>query len=389
MTGFAFERLRRRPDLEAPNLFAFDASDRLILDEAASDIAAHPDAVVTIGDRYGALTLGAAALHGATAIRSHQDALIGERALDANAHELGLDGCFTHHELDAELFRGARTVLMQLPKSLDQLDEVAGLIAAHADPAVVVYAGGRIKHLTPAMNEVLGRHFGSVNATLARQKSRVLVARAPRAGESEWPKHEFHAELDLWVCAHGGAFAGTRLDIGTRFLLQFLDRVKADARTAIDLGCGTGILAAALKRSRPELEVLATDQSAAAVASARATMAANELDVTVMRDVGLASRPDASADVVLLNPPFHAGSTVHSGLAQALFADAARVLRPGGELWTVFNSHLGYRPALQRTVGPTRVVGQSPKFTVTVSTAGLHHDLAKRDVRSMSSATGD
>lgn len=369
MTGFAFESLRRWPDLEALNLFAFDASDRLILAEASSSIAAEPGSVVTVGDRYGALTLGAAALHGAAGIRSHQDALIGERALDANAHELELDGCFTHHDLDATLFRGARTVLMQLPKSLDQLDEVAGLIAAHADPGVVVYAGGRIKHLTLAMNEVLGRHFGSVTATLAQQKSRVLVARSPQSSQSDWPRREFHGELDLWVCAHGGAFAGARLDIGTRFLLQFLERVKTDARTAIDLGCGTGILAAALKRSRPELEVLATDQSAAAVASARATMAANGLDVTVVRDVGLGSQPDASVDVVLLNPPFHAGSTVHSGLAQSLFDDAARVLRPGGELWTVYNSHLGYRPALSRTVGPTRVAGQNPKFTVTVSTS--------------------
>jgi len=45
-----------------------------------------------------------------------------------------------------------------------------------------------------------------------------------------------------------------------------------------------------------------------------------------------------------------------------------RVLRPGGELWTVWNSSLGYRPALQRLVGPTRQVARNAKFTVTVST---------------------
>src|SRR5674476_1616344 len=43
--------------------------------------AAPAGGVAVIGDRYGSLTLGAAALHGATAIRTHQDALIGERAL--------------------------------------------------------------------------------------------------------------------------------------------------------------------------------------------------------------------------------------------------------------------------------------------------------------------
>ena len=35
--------LRRYPDVEAPNLHAVDASDRLILDEAASALAAVTD----------------------------------------------------------------------------------------------------------------------------------------------------------------------------------------------------------------------------------------------------------------------------------------------------------------------------------------------------------
>jgi 16S rRNA (guanine1207-N2)-methyltransferase len=44
------------------------------------------------------------------------------------------------------------------------------------------------------------------------------------------------------------------------------------------------------------------------------------------------------------------------------------VLRPGGELWTVYNSALRYKPTLARLVGPTGVARQTPKFTVTVST---------------------
>jgi 16S rRNA (guanine1207-N2)-methyltransferase len=63
---FSFDTLRRRPDVEAPNLFAVDASDRLILDEAAEALAtAEPGTVVVVGDRYGALALGAAENWGA------------------------------------------------------------------------------------------------------------------------------------------------------------------------------------------------------------------------------------------------------------------------------------------------------------------------------------
>ena len=383
VTDFSFDALRRRPDVEAPNLFAVDAADRLILDEAARALAdAEPGEVVVIGDNYGALTLGAAALDDVTGIRVHQDELSGELASARNAEELGLAGAFRSMPLGPELLSGAKVVLLRLPRSLDALDEVAELIAAHAHPDVTVYAGGMIKHLALAMNDVLGTHFASVRAGLARQKARVLTVTDPSTASGSapvpasaaisdtWPKRQFHEDLGLWVCAHGGAFAGTRVDIGTRFLLSVLDKAKPEAASAIDLGCGTGVVAAALAMARPGITVLATDHSAAAVASARATAQVNGVAdrVSVLRDDALASQPDASSELILLNPPFHVGATVHTGLATRLFEDAARVLAPGGELWTVFNSHLGYRPALTRIVGPTREVARNTKFTITVST---------------------
>lgn len=368
--GFPYDRLRRRPDVEAPNLFAADAADRLLADIAGDAVL--QAGLVVIGDAYGALTLAAAA-RGARDIRVHQDALTGERALDANAAELGLVGAFEHRPLDEALVRGARTVLLRLPRSLDALAEIATLIAEHARADVVVHAGGMLKHMTTAMNGVLGEVFGSVEASLARQKARVLTAREPHPAAAtvldRWPERSRDAETGLWVCAHGAAFAGTSIDIGTRFLLGVLDQAVPDARTAIDLGCGTGVIASALAASRPGVQVIATDQSAAAVASAAATATANGVSerVTVVRDDGLSSQPDASAELVVLNPPFHIGGAVHTGIAHRLFADAGRVLVPGGELWTVWNSHLGYRAALERAVGPTRQIARNPKFTVTAS----------------------
>ncbi|TFC40782.1 methyltransferase domain-containing protein [Cryobacterium sp. TMT1-21] len=374
MSDFSFDRLRRYPDVEADNLFAVDASDRLILDQAADALGpAEAGEVVVLEDKYGALTLGAAALAAARDIRVHQDALSGELALARNAAEAGLSDRYRSLELGEDLLVNARVVLMQLPRSLAALDELAAAIARFAAPDVVVIAGGRIKHMTTAMNEVLSRHFGSVSVSPARQKSRVLTASVPLLAATDgavWPQFVVHADLGLTVSAHGAAFAGTTIDIGTRYLLEFLDRMKPDAQAAIDLGCGTGVIAAALARRRPRLCVIATDQSAAAVASARATMAANELldQVTVVRDDALSSQPDASAELIVLNPPFHIGSSVHAGIALKLFDDAGRVLRPDGELWTVWNTHLGYRPALTRLVGTTHQVGRNSKFTVTVST---------------------
>jgi 16S rRNA (guanine1207-N2)-methyltransferase len=365
-----FAQLSREPDVDAPDLVAVDATDRLLLDEAATVLASHPDAVAVIDDSHGALTLGAVALHGARDVRVHQDLLVGELALAANAERTGLTGSYRSLPLGPELVRDARVVLAKAPKSLEALRELVQVVAADAHPEVTLYVGGRVKHMTLGMNDVLGEGFDTVSATLARQKSRVLVARGPRPVRSSFPVCREHADLGLTVCAHGAAFAGAKVDRGTRALLAVLADAVPDAATAVDLGCGTAVLAAALATARPGLAVVAADQSAAAVASATATVAANGLDgrVRVVRDDAAASLPDGSVDLVVCNPPFHSGAAVSEDLAERLFAGAARVLRPGGELWCVYNSHLPHRDALRRIVGPTRQVARDPAFTVTAST---------------------
>lgn len=376
-----FGALRRRPDVEAPNLQAWDATDRLLL-EAAAGVVTPESRVTVIGDRYGALTLGALTWLGVHKVRVHQDLITGERALRNNAEVLGADysgttlngsratGEFLQLPLGKELLSGADIVLLQLPRSLAELEEIADAVARYASPGAGLLAGGRVKHMSLGMNAVLERHFRSVRPQLARQKSRIIVAGDAKApsGPVPEPAVEHLAELDLDVEAHGAAFAGPRLDIGTRFLLTFLAQMPA-ARHAIDLGCGTGILAAMYARHNPGSAVTATDQSAAAVASALGTARANGLSdrIGVLQDDAMSTLPAESADLILLNPPFHLGASVHAGAGIKLFEAAARVLAPGGELWTVFNRHLHYLPALDSLVGPTTVKGQNSKFTVAVS----------------------
>lgn len=364
---FPYSRLRRWPDVEADNLQAHDATDLLLVERALSlDIPGSE--TVVIGDEYGAITLALtdAGRHG---IRVHQDLATGRRALERNAEDLGLAG-FVAHELDAELLSGARLVLLQLPKSLAELEEIADAVARWVASGVVLVAGGRVKHMTLAQNEVLGRSFAHVQPQRAERKSRLIVASAPRPVSAD-PPFPVTAQHDgLTLVAHGGAFAGARLDIGTRVLLEALgSRVGGSVSRVLDLGCGTGALAVSYALAHPEAQVIATDRSAAAVASARATAAANGVAdrITVMHDDAASEIADASVDVVLLNPPFHLGTSVHTGAATRLFEAAARVLRPGGELFTVYNSSLGYRAELTRLIGHTEQLSRTPKFTVTRS----------------------
>ncbi len=73
--------------------------------------------------------------------------------------------------------------------------------------------------------------------------------------------------------------------------------------------------------------------------------------------------PDESFDLV-----FNPTSVIFTPDARKVWREAARVLRPGGKLWTVYNNRLPHRAALRRLVGPTRVVDAGRQFTVTVST---------------------
>ncbi|WP_420176009.1 class I SAM-dependent methyltransferase [Luteococcus sp. OSA5] len=277
-----------------------------------------------------------------------------------------------------EALTGADLVWLRLPKSLAALDEYAELVTNHADPEVRLVSGARVKHMTLSMNEVLLTHFGSVNASLGRQKSRVLHARLPYPADPTWPRSKTHADLEVTLWAHGNTFAGAKVDAGTRLLTDNLGRIgkvvgagPSEAATdggalqILDWGCGNGILATLLARRFRTAHVMASDVSWAAVEATRLTAEANQVRVEVLWRDGLADFEDDSLDLLVTNPPFHVGHAKESGPSLEMFAEASRVLRRGGEFWCVYNSHLPWRKRLNELVGRTTIVAQNPKYTLT------------------------
>ncbi|MGE0860076.1 MAG: peptide chain release factor N(5)-glutamine methyltransferase [Gammaproteobacteria bacterium] len=117
---------------------------------------------------------------------------------------------------------------------------------------------------------------------------------------------------------------------------------------ALDLGTGSGAIAAALASERPALSVFASDRSAAALDVARGNFARLHLVVQVFQGDWLAAVAPATLDVILANPPYvGANEAVDAAVLQeprgAVFADldglaalaaiardAPRCLRPGG-----------------------------------------------------------
>lgn len=264
---------------------------------------------------------------------------------------------------------GVDLALARLPKSLGALDEMAALI--QGAPDVTFIGGAKIRHMNRTMNEVLGRHFTAVAASLGRSKSRVLRAWGPEGLESDWPKVREHPDLGFAVAAHGATFGGTKIDGGSRLLISALAgggrTVGLEADDVLDFGCGNGTLSMWLAKQRKR--VFARDVSWSAVAATAIAAEVNRVTVDASWGAGLDGYADHSVDAIVTNPPFHQGIAKESSDTLEMFDDARRVLRPGGRIWCVFNSHLPWRKELNERVGPTMVAAQDPRYTVTVTTA--------------------
>lgn len=267
-------------------------------------------------------------------------------------------------ELTPETLAGVDLVLLVLPPSLGGLADYVERVAAWCNPGVRVVCAGRNKHMTPRQNDVLARHFTQVHASRGVGKCRALHASHPV--DPPLPLRGPQALVEpctgLELVAHGSTFAGARLDPGTRLLLS----TAADWRAgdAVDVGSGNGVLAAVL--ARQGRTVTAVDVSRAAVASTAETLRRNGLDgrVTVLLADGIDSLPDRSAGLVVTNPPFHVGAAKDSTATLQLIQQSHRVLRDGGELWCVYNTHLPYLEAARRPFGRARIVVQDRGFIV-------------------------
>lgn len=334
-----------------------DAVTQLMLDEAAPLLSSGITTVLVLDDRDGQLAHGAAAW-GVRVLSYHDDM---REDSDRSAQTSTL-----LNVLSPDVIASASLVLLRLPPSLAALEEYSQLLAAHGPADLKLVAGGRVKHMSRSQNEVLARSFGTVSASLGRRKCRVLHAAHPIPGLLTWPRRNHLAALAMDVVAHGAVFNTTKLDAGTQLLLEALSEAHAQnqlpAGHALDLGCGSGILATWL--ARHGWQVTASDVSRAAVRSTTATAAVNGVHVQTMLRDGLSDTAPHSCDLIVTNPPFHRGAAKDSSPTFTMITDAGQVLVPGGELWCVYNSHLPYLPALRRHIGPTTIVARNRTYIV-------------------------
>ena len=145
----------------------------------------------------------------------------------------------------------------------------------------------------------------------------------------------FSDDLGQWT--QPGVFSWDRHDVGSLLLMSVLPALSGQGA---DLGCGIGLLAAAVL-ANPDvthLDLVEIDRRAIAAARRNITdkrAAFHWADARVAPVLG-------GLDFVVMNPPFHDAGIEDKGLGQAFVRRARQILRPGGTLWVVANRHLPY-----------------------------------------------
>ncbi|GAA1518104.1 methyltransferase [Streptomyces albidochromogenes] len=367
--------LVRFPEDPRDRLRAWDAADAYLLRHLEGTADAPPvdlsGTVVVVGDRWGAL---------ATALADHRPTQISDSFLTQRATRLNLE----RNGADASSVRLLSTreppperidvLLVRVPKSLALLEDQLHRLAPHVHAGTVVVGTGMVKEIHTSTLRLFERIIGPTRTSLAVRKARLIFCTPdpalPRGGDP-WPytydlPEDVGTASGLTVTNHAGVFCAERLDIGTRFFLGHLPRREGPERV-VDLGCGNGVVGTAAALDNPEAEVLFTDESFQAVASARATFRANagaDRKAEFLVGDGLSGVPAGTVDLVLNNPPFHSHQATTDATARRMFAGARDALREGGELWVVGNRHLGYHVLLRRIFGNSELVASDPKFVV-------------------------
>ncbi len=156
------------------------------------------------------------------------------------------------------------------------------------------------------------------------------------------PAHGDAADVPL-ITVPPGVFSHGELDAGTAVLLAHMAE-ESPAERVLDLGCGAGYLGLHALRRWPVTQAWFVDADARAVAATRRNLMAlrlGERATVVWWDVA-EPLPAAGFDLVLCNPPCHAGKANDHTTAQAMFRHALAGLAPAGRLLVVANRQLPY-----------------------------------------------
>lgn len=246
------------------------------------------------------------------------------------------------------------------------------------------YLAGGMREGLPTFRRELERQFGALEEAARSAGYRVLLAH--KAAESATSPPD--VETATFAAAFGGhtftflsrpgVFSHGEVDPASRLLLEVVS-VRAGDRI-LDLGCGYGILGIVAARQAPQGYAVLVDRNLLAVELARENARLNAVaNVEVLLSDGVEAVAERRFDLILCNPPFHAGRLADRLAGEALLLEGASVLAPGGRFYVVANEFLPYERVLRDALGEVEEIARRDGFKVLLARAkGTPRSLPRR-----------
>lgn len=348
------QSLKRYPYKNNDLLQAWDAADELLLNHLKEkDL--RPKKILIINDQFGAISSSLLDLSPV----SYTDSYVSFKGTEINT-----EGRVLPLNNLTDIKNKFDLVLIQLPKNLSYFEDILCHFASTLDQGSEFIFTGMIKHMAPGHFDLINKYIGATTTSLAVKKARLIFAKLEKeATPSPYPLEVSIDGFEKKFINHSNLFSREKLDIGTRFMLDNIP--KGNFQKVLDLGCGNGLLGIKTKMLNPSAHITFTDESFMAIKSAKANYESHFSDNASFYWMNSFEESKTEEfDLVLCNPPFHQSNTVGDFIALQMFKDAKRVLRKGGVLRVIGNSHLGYQVKLKGYFGNSKIVNQNQKFMI-------------------------
>ncbi|MGB0467385.1 MAG: methyltransferase [Pontibacterium sp.] len=169
-----------------------------------------------------------------------------------------------------------------------------------------------------------------------------------------------------------GVYGWNKIDKGSAYLIEHLDQflmvMPEPPKQMLDLGCGYGYLS--LNASEMDIPVTATDNNAAAIAACERNFARYPINGQVIT-ADCARGITQKFDLILCNPPFHAGFDVETDLTDRFLKAAHDRLSDKGIACFVTNLHIPLERKAQGLFRQVEIIASNGNFKLTRLSHGL------------------